>query len=110
MLTDARTQPAGDELETDVCVIGGGPAGMMLARELGLSGVRVCLLESGGVGHEADSQALYRGRVVGQRYFTLDESRVRRLGGATNRWGGWCRAMDPIDFERRDWVADSGWL
>ena len=109
MLTDARTQPAGDELETDVCVIGGGPAGMMLARELGRAGVRVCLLESGGVEHEADSQALYRGRVVGQRYFTLDESRVRRLGGATNRWGGWCRAMDPIDFERRDWVADSGW-
>jgi choline dehydrogenase-like flavoprotein len=109
VLTDARTQPAGDELETDVCIVGGGPAGMTLARELGRSGVRVCLLESGGVEHEAESQALYRGRVVGQRYFTLDESRVRRLGGATNRWGGWCRAMDPIDFEPRDWVAASGW-
>jgi choline dehydrogenase-like flavoprotein len=109
VLTDARTAPDGDELETDVCIVGGGPAGMMMARTLGQAGVRVCLLESGGVEYEPESQALYRGRVVGQRYFTLDESRVRRLGGATNRWGGWCRAMDPIDFEARDWVPDSGW-
>jgi choline dehydrogenase-like flavoprotein len=107
--TDARTTPDGEELQTDVCVVGGGPAGMMLARALGQAGVRVCLLESGGVTYEAESQALYRGQVVGQRYFRLDESRVRRLGGATNRWGGWCRAMDPIDFEARDWVPNSGW-
>jgi choline dehydrogenase-like flavoprotein len=109
VLSDARAMPDGEELATDVCIIGGGPAGMMLARTLGEAGVRVCLLESGGVGFEPDTQALYRGRVVGQRYFTLHESRVRRLGGATNRWGGWCKAMDPIDFEARDWVPNSGW-
>ena len=39
----------------------------------------------------------------------LDESRFRYFGGSTNRWAGWCRELDPIDFERREWVADSGW-
>src|SRR3546814_13236299 len=28
---------------------------------------------------------------------------------STNHWGGWCRPMQPIDFEERDWVPHSGW-
>ena len=35
----------------------------------------------------------------------LDGGRLRFLGGSTNHWGGWCRPLDEIDFESRDWAA-----
>jgi choline dehydrogenase-like flavoprotein len=31
------------------------------------------------------------------------------FGGTTSIWGGRCVPLDPIDFERRDYVANSGW-
>ena len=31
------------------------------------------------------------------------------FGGTTNRWGGWCRPLDPVDYERRDGSRKSGW-
>jgi choline dehydrogenase-like flavoprotein len=109
MVIDGRTLPRDQHLDTDVCIIGAGPAGIAIARELSGTPFRVCLLESGGLTPDAETQALYRGRLVGHQYFRLDDCRVRRFGGSTNRWGGWTRAMDPIDFEPRAWVADSGW-
>src|SRR5581483_11494153 len=109
MVIDGRTLPRDQHLETDVCIIGAGPAGIAIARELSGTPFRVCLLESGGLQPDPETQALYRGRQVGHQYFRLDDCRVRRFGGGTNRWGGWTRAMDPIDFEARSWVADSGW-
>jgi choline dehydrogenase-like flavoprotein len=34
---------------------------------------------------------------------------LRWFGGSSNHWGGYCRPLDPIDFEERDWVPHSGW-
>ena len=31
------------------------------------------------------------------------------FGGSTNHWGGMCSPLDPLDFEKRDWVPYSGW-
>ena len=48
MLRDAR-EPSNDELiETDLCIVGSGPAGISIARELRGRGHQICLLESGG--------------------------------------------------------------
>jgi len=40
-----------------------------------------------------------------------DPRQFRRVGfgGTTAVWGGHCVHFDPIDFERRDHVANSGW-
>jgi choline dehydrogenase-like flavoprotein len=35
--------------------------------------------------------------------------RLRYFGGSTNHWGNYCRPLDAIDFESRDWVPYSGW-
>src|SRR5207253_11437320 len=32
----------------------------------------------------------------------LTRSRIRVYGGTTNCWGGWTRALSPIDFDRSD--------
>jgi choline dehydrogenase-like flavoprotein len=109
MFIDARGVPGDGLVESDVCIVGGGVAGITLALRLAERGMRVCLLEGGGFSRQEDEQALYRGENVGLPYELLDEARSRFLGGSSNCWGGWCRPLDPLDFEPRDWVPNSGW-
>jgi choline dehydrogenase-like flavoprotein len=110
MFIDTRRIEDGSLVESTVCIIGGGVAGITLAMELDRQGIDVCLLESGGFNPDDDTRDLYRGEDVGEwRYSFADGSRSRFLGGSSNCWGGWCRPLDPWDFEKRDWVAHSGW-
>jgi choline dehydrogenase-like flavoprotein len=109
MLVDARSIENNKTIETDVCIIGGGAAGITLAREFIGQPFRVCLLESGGFEHDQDTQRLYRGENVGIPYFPLEAARLRFFGGSTNHWGGWCWPLADIDFMKRDWVPYSGW-
>lgn len=109
MIIDALTVPAETLLETDICIIGAGAAGITIARELSNQPYEVCILESGGLGFDQATQSLYEGDNVGARYFPLKEARARYFGGSTNLWGGWSRPLDEIDFEHRDWMPHSGW-
>ncbi len=109
MILDARSVPAGTVLETEVCIVGAGAAGITLAREFISSPFRVTLLESGGMNYEPDVQQLYAGRSIGQAFETLTTSRLRFFGGTTNHWGGWCLPLDPIDFAPRDHLPYHGW-
>lgn len=109
MLLDARELPAGQVLDADLCIIGGGVAGITLAREFRQGPHRVVLLEGGGLVNDHATQDLYRGRTTGQPHPPLDSCRQRFLGGSSNAWGGWLRPLEAIDFERRDWIAYSGW-
>ena len=106
---DARTVPGGHVIETDVAIVGGGPAGISLALALAPAPLHMTLLESGGMVFDGKTQALYDGRESGYPYLKLDASRLRYLGGCTNHWGGWCRPLSAIDFEARDWMPHSGW-
>lgn len=109
MFVDARTIPSGATLETDICIIGAGAAGITLAREFAGRDVRVSVLESGGREFDAETQAMNEGRNIGTPYFPLGAARLRYFGGTTNHWGGLCRPSNDIDFESRSWVPDSGW-
>lgn len=109
MLRDARSIDDHTELAFDLVIIGAGPAGITIADRLRSASLSICLLESGGIDPEIRTQRLYRGENVGHDYFALDSCRYRLFGGTSNRWGGWCRPLDPIDFEARDWIPESGW-
>jgi choline dehydrogenase-like flavoprotein len=109
MFIDARTLPEGTTVQADVCIVGAGAAGIALARELRGGPFRVCLLESGNLEFNDETQSLYKGELAGQLYMPLTTARQRFFGGTTNHWGGWCQPLDDIDFEARDWVPHSGW-
>ncbi len=109
MFIDTRRVEEGTVVETTVCIIGGGVAGITLAREMEKKGIDTCLLESGGFDPDDDTRDLYRGEDVGLPYSFSDGCRGRFFGGSSNCWGGWCRPLDPWDFEKRDWIAHSGW-
>jgi choline dehydrogenase-like flavoprotein len=109
VIKDARTVPADTVVEADLCIVGGGPAGITVAREFMGTRLKVVLLESGGRDVDPETQALYRGENIGQHYERLDANRSRFLGGSSNCWGGWCREFDDIDFEQRSYLENSGW-
>jgi len=108
MIDDLRTLPAGTTIAADLCLIGGGAAGITIARELAGSKVRVCLVEGGGFEYEEETQALYDGRSSGAPV-ALQGGRLRLLGGSTHHWGGRCAQLEELDLRRRDWVPHSGW-
>ncbi len=109
MIIDARHFDAHGPIECDICIVGAGPAGITLALELADSALRICLLESGGFDYERHAQSLLEGESAGAGYAELRDTRLAALGGSSAVWAGWCRALDPIDFEARSWVPDSGW-
>ena len=102
----AAQQVSDESLRAAVCIVGAGAAGITLACEFDGSGLAVILLETGGFKEDPAHNDIYD-MVASDRAWT--GFRRIRFGGTTNIWGGRCAPLDPIDFERRDHIADSGW-
>ena len=113
MFRDARNITDSDELEADVCIIGAGVAGLTLAQRFLGQGLRVLVLESGGRGIEPEAQDAVEGSSVGYSYYRHTVARARGFGGSSLLWPleeGWrARPLDPIDFEAREGIPNSGW-
>jgi choline dehydrogenase-like flavoprotein len=110
MLIDARTLSPDEQLDADVCIVGAGPAGVVIALELLGTGAQVCILESGA----REPQKALGGESVGRPYFGLEDAGVRAFGGSLPLWGTgehyWHAVpLDRIDFEPRPAVPHSGW-
>jgi len=107
---DLHTLSPQTELACDICIIGSGPAGATIARELAHSPAQVILLESGGLEREPRADELNDIENVGWPR-ELDQwlLRNRIVGGSSHTWAGRCAPFDDIDFERRPWVPYSGW-
>lgn len=115
-------------VETDVCIVGTGQAGITLAWYLLRRGVRVTLLEGSRV-HDwstvndpvqnaylfNENELLYNGESVGlfthnepeflirptPVFFNEPKERERIYGGTSTHWGGQSRPLDAITFEER---------
>lgn len=118
MLLTADEISSGETLETDICVIGAGVAGLTLAKTLAGSSQRICLLESGRVEEDPSKADLSSGENIGIPYEQLAAGRYRRLGGCSHLWnidlgegevGPRLQPLRAIDFEEREWLPESGW-
>lgn len=109
MIIDGRTVPSGSRIEADVCIVGGGIAGITLALQFIGTGTTVALVESGGTRWDDRTQDLSAATSSGQAYFPVKETHLRVLGGSSLSYGGICAELPPLQFEKRPWVPDSGW-
>jgi choline dehydrogenase-like flavoprotein len=116
VLLDARRLTDATTLDTDVCIVGAGPAGLVLATELA-SRCDVIILESGGDRAEPAAQALNDGDLIGDEYAGLSATRHRQVGGTSHLWntpvegapGAKYAPLDALDFERPGGRAAGDW-
>ncbi|HET7585377.1 MAG TPA: GMC family oxidoreductase [Gemmatimonadaceae bacterium] len=108
-IIDATEVEPNAELAADVCIVGAGAAGLTLAGALDGTSLSVCVIESGGMEPDPDTQALYdldvRGYPVRENFM----SRARYYGGSCNIWAGRSMRFTAQDFAPRAWVPHSGW-
>ncbi|WP_276253496.1 GMC family oxidoreductase [Halomontanus rarus] len=114
---DTDRSPVSD---ADVCVVGAGPAGALVASRLAARGRRVVVLEAGprfefadrpqqmersigpvddrgdiwGMGGDRDAYAS-----TGDRFYPLNANRVKGVGGTTLHWQGMVYRLHEKDFE-----------
>lgn len=99
----------GGPVTADICIIGGGIAGLILARSLARRGRRVVVLESG-----VDPNAEF-GRRLNDVVMTADpftsavHGRFRGLGGSSSRWGGRFLPITPQESGAREHLGLAPW-
>jgi choline dehydrogenase-like flavoprotein len=117
MLVDARHLDDGARLDADLCIVGAGPAGLTIARELAGNRIGVLILESGGLDSEVSAQELNEGSTTGDPYAGLRSTRHRAVGGTARTWNTPVRGqpgakyvpLDESDFAARRETPLSGW-
>jgi hypothetical protein len=109
MLIDFDTVGELPATDFDVCIVGAGAAGIVLATELAAHAYNVVLLEAGGLHQEHQSQAIYRSETTGHPHDGTQVGRFRTFGGSTTQWGGQILELGEAIFDRRVHVEGSGW-
>ena len=109
MFKDLKNFPSNSILRYDICIVGTGPAGISVAKQLLGADLKIAILESGGLEPEPEYQELNQGINSGPRYLSLDGSRLRCFGGAGKLWAGHCAPFKSDDFDKKSYVPLSGW-
>lgn len=111
MLRDCLESPPVDTVTADICIVGAGIAGTVLAESLVDSGLDVCVIESGdkvaGESYSLSKLAVTSNSSASDKRMQFHSQRV--IGGGGTVWSGLCRELDEEDFQSRDYIPHSGW-
>jgi acyl-CoA reductase-like NAD-dependent aldehyde dehydrogenase/choline dehydrogenase-like flavoprotein len=102
-------------LEADVCVVGSGAGGGVVAGELAAAGKQVCVVEAGGYFNEADFTGLelwaYQNLYLNGGPFPTAEGQVSVLAGGTLGGGtvvNWTNCLRTFPWVREQWAREFG--
>ena len=103
------------ELDADVCVIGSGAGGSVVAAGLAAAGYRVVVLEAGpfrsGSGFPTNEAAAFDGLYLRHGLLTTSDRAIPILAGATAGGGttvNWMTCLPTPDIVRREWERGHG--
>lgn len=90
-----------NRVKAKVCIVGTGPGGGVLAKDLVRRGIDVVMLEKGNLDYNSkiDDQL---NRVSLEDSFISNYGFSSQLGGSSNLWAGRVAKFDPEDFKRAD--------
>ena len=92
----------------DVCIIGSGPAGTVLAKSLVENGLRTIVLESGtnifGWMANKKIRKMADFEFSGNTDYPHENTRAVLLGGTSNFWTGRCERLHPSDFDNHPYT------
>jgi acyl-CoA reductase-like NAD-dependent aldehyde dehydrogenase/choline dehydrogenase-like flavoprotein len=114
-LRTRRPSAAGEVIEAEVCVVGSGAGGSVIAGELAGAGRKVCVLETGGYFNEADFDQLelpaYQRLYLNGGPFPSAEGQITIQAGATLGGGtvvNWTNSLRTHPWVRDEWARDFG--
>ena len=95
---------------SDICIIGAGIAGLVIADELKKSGLKINILEAGGEKHDYSlTKNLFKVKMLSYKHTGAMKGRYRVFGGSSIKWGGQLLPLNKIDFQKRSYIPNSGW-
>jgi choline dehydrogenase-like flavoprotein len=109
MILDGSRKTLEPDQRYDVCIIGAGVAGITLANELRSVFDQVILVEAGSREYLQEVQDTCAPETLHHMIPDPTYSRLKMLGGSSNHWQNNTSPFTPLDFQRRDWIKNSGW-
>lgn len=97
------------EIQSDVCIVGGGTAGLFLAQDLCKRGLKVVVLEAGSERSVRPPEFGYSCEQIGVPFRGADNGRCFGIGGTSALWGGQMIPLSRSDFEERPFVDCVAW-
>jgi len=110
MMNDLNAQAEARVTRTkQVCIIGGGTAGILLAKLLTERGLKVILLECGADQARTPAEQHEQCEQAGIPYRGAESGRSFGLGGTSALWGGQMISMSGSDFDARPYAGLPAW-
>lgn len=94
----------------DICIVGAGMAGQIIAKITSENGLKTLILESGGEKINEDTESLnyFDTRHINQLRKN-HKNRTRQIGGSTNLWANKILKMSEIDFIEKEKMKLKEW-
>lgn len=109
MIHDLNQADGAVERATDVCIVGGGTAGLYLAEALTRRRIGVVVLEAGGSSPASPQEFGVTTRQGQMLYRGADQGRSFGLGGTSVLWGGQMIAVTASDVSDRPAAGFAAW-
>ena len=108
--SNQKKEMSNDFFESDICIIGTGIAGLIIADSFRGSNLKVDILESGGLKNDdLLKDYFFDCEMKSFQYDGALKGRYRTFGGSSTKWGGQLLPLRNIDFKKRDYIENSGW-
>ena len=114
-LLDVKTPSDGDTIDADVCIVGSGSGGGVIAGTLAKQGLKVVVLEASGYFNESDfaqlelqayQEMFWRGGPTPSADGNISMQAGTTLGGGTTI--NWTNCLRTTDWVRSDWAGEHG--